>query len=83
MKDKSLKSITYQEKGLTWETYPGLCKSCGLCILRCPARALSYDQENIEFLGMPAVKCDVEKCIVCRTCENICPECAIKVMGKK
>lgn len=80
---KDFRSITYKDKGLTWETFPELCKSCGQCTLKCPAKALSYDHENIEYLGMPAVKCDAKKCLACRTCENICPECAIKVTGKK
>lgn len=76
-------SIDYGTRGLSWKTYPALCKSCGLCILKCPQKALSFDLSTNEYLGMPAVKCDIEKCIACHTCENVCPECAIKVEGKK
>lgn len=83
MTEKEFKKIKYQEKGVIWETSPDICKSCGLCILKCPVKCLSYDQENNEYLGMPAIKCDVSKCIACGTCENVCPECAIKVNGKK
>jgi 2-oxoglutarate ferredoxin oxidoreductase subunit delta len=83
MSDKKFRVIEFRDKGLTWGTYPDLCKSCGFCILKCPVGALSYDRDNIEYLGMPAVKCDANKCIACGTCENICPECAIKVTGKK
>lgn len=80
---KKFKNIEYTDKGVTWETYPELCKSCGICISVCPAKCLLYDSEKNEYLGMPAVRCEVEKCIACHTCENSCPECAIKVTGKR
>lgn len=83
MSKREFKTFKYEKKGLIWETFPGLCKSCGLCIEKCPVKALSFDVENNQYLGMPAVKCKAEICIACRTCENICPECAIKVTGKK
>lgn len=82
MPDK-FKNISYEHKGITWTTYPEICKSCGLCVEKCPVKCLSFDDENTEYLGLPAVKCDIEKCIACRTCENVCPDCAIKVEGKK
>lgn len=83
MAKKDIKSISFQEKGLCWETFPALCKSCGLCIEKCPAKCLSFDAENSEYLGMPLVKCDISKCIACHTCEINCPDCAIKVEGSK
>lgn len=77
------KTISYEDKGIVWETFPDLCKSCGLCIEKCPVNALSFDLENNQYLGMSAVKCKAEICIACHTCEEVCPECAIKVTGKR
>lgn len=71
--------ITEEYKGVIWKIDPELCKSCGLCILKCPKKALSFDLKNNEYLGMPVVKCDIEKCIACKTCQNFCPEGAIEV----
>ena len=82
MARKDFKKVEYKTDKITWETYPELCKSCGLCILKCPVKCLSFDQGRSEYLGMPAVKCDITKCIACRTCENVCPDCAIAVEGK-
>jgi 2-oxoglutarate ferredoxin oxidoreductase subunit delta len=83
MGEKKFKSIEYADMGILWETYPELCKSCGLCIRKCPTKSLSFNTSENEYLGMPTIKCDAEKCIACHTCENICPECAIKVTGKR
>lgn len=80
---KEFKEIKYEHKGVIWITYPDVCKSCALCIEKCPIRCLSFDNENVEYLGLPAIKCDIEKCIACKTCENACPDCAIWVDGKK
>jgi 2-oxoglutarate ferredoxin oxidoreductase subunit delta len=75
--------IKYSLKGLSWINYPEICKSCGLCIEKCPEKCLSFDSDNDEYLGMPAVQCEIGKCIACHTCEINCPECAIKIEGKK
>lgn len=80
---KNFKSVEYADKGVKWETYPELCKSCGICIGKCPKKALSLNLAENEFLGMPQVICDAKKCIACHTCELVCPECAIKVSGKR
>ena len=83
MARKDYKKIEYKTDKIIWETYPELCKSCGLCILQCPVKCLTYDKENNEFLGMPAVKCAIDKCIACGTCERVCPDCAISVEKEK
>lgn len=80
---KDLKGIVYRDRGISWEIFPAVCKSCGLCIEHCPIHCLSFDINNIEYLGMPTVKCDVKKCIACHTCELNCPDCAIEVRGKR
>jgi 2-oxoglutarate ferredoxin oxidoreductase subunit delta len=83
MARKDFKKIEYKEGRFVWQTFPEICKSCGVCIEKCPVKCLSYDQNNSEYLGMPAVKIDIKKCIACGTCERVCPDCAIRVEGKK
>lgn len=83
MASNHFKSVEYQDKGLVWKISPDLCKSCGMCIEKCPAKCLSYDSENLEYLGMPLVKNDIERCIACRTCELNCPDSAIEIEGKR
>lgn len=83
MAQEGFKQIKYSHKGLTWINYSDLCKSCGYCIEKCPVKCLSFDDQAGNYLGTATVKCQIEKCIGCRTCENICPDCAILVEGKK
>lgn len=50
----------------------GTCTGCGLCMEKCPARAIS--PENIR-AG------DAKKCISCMRCIAVCPHAARKVNG--
>lgn len=59
--------------------FPNLCKGCGLCLVKCPAKAISWSIDEINFISRPMPKVDLDKCIACQTCQNICPDCAIKV----
>lgn len=61
--------------------FPGLCKGCGLCREKCPARALAWSA-RLGVYGTPTVAPDPELCKGCRTCELVCPDCAILV-GRK
>ena len=61
---------------------PRLCKSCGLCLEKCPASALSWSKEKINFISRPLPEVDINKCIACGICEHICPDCAISVIKK-
>lgn len=70
---------TYEYKGKIWTQFPQTCKSCGLCIAKCPVKCLSLDEKVMGHFGQPSVKCDIEKCIQCKACESICPEMAIRV----
>lgn len=83
MAGETFDKIEYKRAGLVWTTYPEICKSCGLCIEKCPVKCLTYNLEANEYLGMPTVTCDIEKCIACHSCETACPDCAIRVDGKK
>lgn len=83
MATKSPSIVHYEEKNISWEADLSLCKSCGLCIEKCPVKCLSFDRANNQFLGMPGVKCQISKCIACHTCETVCPDCAIEVKIEK
>lgn len=60
----------------------GLCKSCGECIIKCPVNAISWDEEELGTTGEPAINIDMDKCIGCGMCEQICPDFAIKITNK-
>jgi 2-oxoacid:acceptor oxidoreductase gamma subunit (pyruvate/2-ketoisovalerate family) len=62
--------------------WPGRCKSCGLCIVRCPVQAITRDESELGQTGEPAVKFDPAKCLGCTMCEQICPDFAVKVERK-
>ena len=46
-----------------------LCRNCGLCVEKCPAGALSFDEGG-------QVVWDPGKCVGCDTCIKVCPHCA-------
>ena len=43
-----------------------LCRSCGLCVGKCPAGALGFDENG-------QVAWDIGKCVGCDTCIRLCP----------
>ena len=63
----------------------GLCKSCGQCVVKCPVNAISWDTKELGQLGQlgePAIVIDVNICIGCEICEQICPDHAIEITRK-
>jgi len=62
---------------------PAHCKGCGLCIEKCPKKALSWSEKRINYFGAKVPEVDIEKCNACLFCEKICPDMAIKVIKKK
>jgi NAD-dependent dihydropyrimidine dehydrogenase PreA subunit len=48
------------------------CNGCEECVLSCPG-------ETLEIINGRTVVARPEDCIICRTCEQICPENAIIV----
>lgn len=70
---------TFEYKGKVWTQFSEQCKSCSLCIEKCPVKCLSPDESVMGHFGQPSVKCEIEKCIQCGTCEKTCPEMAIRV----
>jgi 2-oxoglutarate ferredoxin oxidoreductase subunit delta len=61
----------------------GLCKSCGQCVEKCPVDAISWDEEELGMLGEPAITIDMDKCIGCEMCEQICPDSAIEILNRR
>lgn len=66
-------------KGTKVEFYrwPYLCKGCGLCIERCPQKCLRWSQKDLGVYQTPMPEVDIEKCINCHLCRNVCPDGAI------
>lgn len=62
--------------------WPGRCKSCGLCVARCPVKCIAWDKTELGQTGEPAVKFDPAKCLGCTLCEQLCPDFAVKVDRK-
>jgi len=48
----------------------------------CPQKAISFNKKVLNDAGSPTVDVDLEKCIACKQCELICPDCAIKIRKK-
>ncbi|MCL2669633.1 MAG: 4Fe-4S dicluster domain-containing protein [Syntrophaceae bacterium] len=59
------------------------CKGCMLCKYICPREVYEAGTErsDLDYL-MPQVA-RIEKCIVCRQCEQHCPDMVITVTGKE
>jgi 2-oxoglutarate ferredoxin oxidoreductase subunit delta len=64
-----------------WTVYPGLCKGCGLCIEKCPVKCIAW-AGVLGVYGTPSVEAG-DKCIACGICQNVCPDCAIRIDKKK
>lgn len=65
----------------SWIIFPYLCKGCGLCLEKCPTKALSFGQVKGVY-GNPTPQIDEKKCIWCGLCEEVCPDCALVVKKK-
>lgn len=68
----------YADEHKTWERFPEYCKGCGLCIVRCPVKCLSFSQD-LNFLGTQTPQIDIAKCTSCMLCQQTCPDGAIRV----
>ncbi|MFI3300721.1 MAG: ferredoxin family protein [Candidatus Gastranaerophilales bacterium] len=64
-----------------YHVYTDLCKGCGLCIVKCPKKCLSWSKETGLF-QTPAVKPNAEECIACGMCALVCPDSAIRIEKK-
>ncbi len=51
-----------------------LCIGCGICVFKCPAKALSLDEKRV-------LQFDGSKCIGCGACQVNCPQKAIEIVA--
>ncbi|MBU3957045.1 4Fe-4S binding protein [Patescibacteria group bacterium] len=75
---KNFEPKTTKTKKGTWTVFLGLCKGCGICLVKCPVKALIFGKEK-GVVGQSAPKVIPEKCNLCQTCEINCPDVAIRV----
>lgn len=68
-------SIGHGKEG---EIVPTRCKGCGLCIEKCPVRALRFST-TLGLFATPVPEVDLEKCIDCGNCRRFCPDGAINI----
>lgn len=71
-----------EDEKKAWERFPEYCKGCGLCIVRCPVKALTFSND-LNFLGTQMPQVDIGKCTACGLCQLTCPDGAIKVSKKE
>ena len=50
------------------------CKACGICIAMCPKKVFTRDGDGKPFKANP------EACVLCRMCESVCPDFAIRIV---
>ena len=56
-----------------------LCKGCLLCLRACPVKVLEADSELNSSGCHPSKAVQVEKCIACGNCYEVCPDVCIEV----
>ena len=56
-----------------------LCKGCFLCLRACPLKVLGEDPEPNSTGTYPSKPVNVEKCIACGNCWEVCPDVCIEV----
>lgn len=60
---------------------PELCKGCGLCIEKCPAKVIDWS-DLIGIYGSEIVEPKrMERCTACRLCQLLCPDSAIDIIA--
>lgn len=68
--------------GKIGQVLPERCKSCGICLVKCPVGALKFS-DTLGVYGTPVPEIDLEKCIACGNCFRFCPDGAIAVEREK
>lgn len=75
---KNFKPKTTKVKKGSWTVFLGLCKGCGLCLEKCPLKAIIFSSQK-GIYNKPAPQVRPNKCNLCGICETVCPDCAIRV----
>lgn len=81
MKDFKAKEFKDNKKSIV--VFHGLCKGCGLCIEKCPFKAIKFSKKDLGVYSTSTVEIDIEKCNACGLCEITCPDSALKVRKNK
>lgn len=76
---KNFKPKEYQKNGKKVIVFHGLCKGCGLCVEKCPFKAIAFSPKDLGVYSTPSVEIDMEKCTACGICEITCPDMALRV----
>lgn len=76
---KNFQPKDYKDKKKKVTVFHGLCKGCGLCIEKCPFKAIKFSKKDLGVYSTPSVEVDISKCTSCGICETTCPDCALKV----
>jgi 2-oxoglutarate ferredoxin oxidoreductase subunit delta len=58
------------------------CKQCGLCVAKCPKKAISFS-EDMNAAGYRPVTVDHEKCIGCGACYIMCPDMVYEILAEE
>ena len=64
-----------------WYMFTELCKGCGLCMVKCPKKCLSWSKK-VGLYQTPCVEPNPADCIACGMCALTCPDSAIKIVKK-
>ncbi len=78
---KNFRPKATKVKKAHWTVFSELCKGCGICLEKCPNKALIFGKEK-GFTGRSLPQVIPEKCNLCQACENHCPELAIRIDKK-
>lgn len=68
----------FEDKTKKMVIFHDLCKGCGICIEKCPKKAIFFSKKDSGYFGTPTVEVDLKKCNNCGICEVVCPDSAIK-----
>lgn len=75
---KDFKAKTSKVKEGSWTIFLELCKGCGICLEKCPQKALIFGKDK-GIYSTSAAQVIAEKCTLCGICEMSCPDCAIRI----
>ncbi|MGI6406722.1 MAG: DUF362 domain-containing protein [Syntrophaceticus sp.] len=72
------KPYVYENDRGVFAVFADLCKGCGLCIKKCPTNVIEWSRQ-LNFNGTATVEPRMEGCIVCGSCQTVCPDTAIAI----
>jgi len=75
---KDFKPKEYRDKEKRVIVFHGLCKGCGLCLAKCPQKAIKFSDQDLGVYSTPTVEIDLNRCNVCGICAIVCPDNALK-----